>query len=133
MLIQFICQLSGMSMGGLADEWGIFPLVIMQIIALLVGGYFAFRLPKRDEVSSLPKVKEMFEEIAEGFAEVKKSKEIFPGCHCNGYCWYLLYGKQSCGPSIHNYRKVWSRICRICNSYIFVLGGNSFFKSCFNI
>ena len=78
MLIQFICQLSGMSMGGLADEWGIFPLVIMQIIALLVGGYFAFRLPKRDEVSSLPKVREMFEEIAEGFAEVKKSKEIFP-------------------------------------------------------
>ena len=78
MLIQFICQLSGMSMGGLADEWGIFPLVIMQILALVVGGYFAFRLPKKQETSSLPKLREMFQEIAEGFNEVKKSKEIFP-------------------------------------------------------
>ena len=78
MLIQFICQLSGMSMGGLADEWGIFPLVIMQIVALVVGGYFAFRLPKKEETSPLPKLNEMFKEIAEGFTEVKKSKEIFP-------------------------------------------------------
>ena len=78
MLIQFICQLSGMSMGGLADEWGIFPLVIMQIVALLFGGYFAFHLPKKEETSPLPKINEMFKEIAEGFTEVKKSKEIFP-------------------------------------------------------
>ena len=46
MLIQFICQLSGMSMGGLADEWGIFPLVIMQIIALF-GWWFICISPSK--------------------------------------------------------------------------------------
>ena len=77
MLIQFICQLSGMGMGGLADEWGIFPLVTIQIVALLIGAYFAFYLPKK-EVSSLPKTNAIFKEILEGFNEVRKSREIFP-------------------------------------------------------
>ena len=77
MLIQFICQLSGMGMGGLADEWGIFPLVTIQIVALLIGAYFAFYLPKK-EVSSLPKTNAIFKEIIEGFNEVRKSREIFP-------------------------------------------------------
>ena len=78
MLIQFICQLSGMSMGGLADSWGIIPLVFMQIIALVVGGYYAFKLPKRESSIKLPSLSEMMGEIKEGFIEVKKSKEIFP-------------------------------------------------------
>ena len=78
MLIQFICQLCGMSMGGLADSWGIIPLVFMQIIALVVGGYYAFKLPKRESSIKLPSLSEMMGEIKEGFIEVKKSKEIFP-------------------------------------------------------
>jgi len=78
MLIQFICQLCGMSMGGLADSWGIIPLVFMQIIALVVGGYYAFKLPKRESLIKLPSLSEMMGEIKEGFIEVKKSKEIFP-------------------------------------------------------
>ncbi len=78
MLIQFICQLCGMSMGGLADSWGIIPLVFMQIIALIVGGYYAFKLPKRESSIKLPSLNEMMAEIKEGFSEVKKSKEIFP-------------------------------------------------------
>ena len=78
MLIQFICQLCGMSMGGLADSWGIIPLVFMQIIALIVGGYYAFKLPKRESSIKLPSLSEMMGEIKEGFIEVKKSKEIFP-------------------------------------------------------
>ena len=56
---------------------GIFPLVIMQIIALLVRWLFCFPSSKKQETSSLPKLREMFEEIAEGFAEVKKSKKYF--------------------------------------------------------
>ena len=78
MLIQFICQLCGMSMGGLADSWGIIPLVFMQIIALVIGGYYAFKLPKRESSIKLPSLSEMMGEIKEGFIEVKKSKEIFP-------------------------------------------------------
>ena len=78
MLIQFICQLGGMSMGGLADSWGIIPLVFMQIIALVIGGYYAFKLPKRESSIKLPSLREMMGEIKEGFSEVRKSKEIFP-------------------------------------------------------
>tara|TARA_B100000242_G_scaffold121444_2_gene85297 strand:- start:19785 stop:20528 length:744 start_codon:yes stop_codon:yes gene_type:complete len=66
-----------MGMGGLADEWGIFPLVTIQIVALLIGAYFAFYLPKK-EISSLPKTNAIFKEIIEGFNEVRKSREIFP-------------------------------------------------------
>ncbi|MEC9414533.1 MAG: MFS transporter [Pseudomonadota bacterium] len=78
MLIQFICQLTGMSMGGLADNWGIIPLVITQILALLIGGFYAFKLPKKENTSKLPSINEVIKEIKEGFVEVKNSKEIFP-------------------------------------------------------
>tara|TARA_B100001146_G_scaffold76069_1_gene67468 strand:+ start:1050 stop:2216 length:1167 start_codon:yes stop_codon:yes gene_type:complete len=78
MLIQFSCQLWGMSMGGLADTWGIIPLVIFQGTALMVGGYFAFKLPKNLYTTKLPNIKETFNEIKEGFSEVRNSKEIFP-------------------------------------------------------
>ncbi len=78
MLIQFSCQLWGMSMGGFADSLGISPLVILQIIALAFGGYFAFQLPKNEKKMKLPSVKQTIEEIKEGFIEVKNSREIFP-------------------------------------------------------
>ena len=63
-------------MGGLADSWGIIPLVFMQIIALVIGGYYAFKLPKRESSIKLPSLREMMGEIKEGFSEVRKSKEF---------------------------------------------------------
>ena len=78
MITQFGFQLIGMSVGGLADNLGVLPLIIAQSFSLIVGAYFSIKLPKpifKKEPFKLSKIKN---EMIEAFIEVKNSREIFP-------------------------------------------------------
>lgn len=78
MLTQFGFQLTGMAVGGLADRVGVMPLIVAQGFSLIVGAYFALRLPKPLIAKDPLDIKKIKEEIFEAFIEVRKSKEIFP-------------------------------------------------------
>ena len=60
MITQFAFQLIGMSVGGLADNLGVLPLIIAQSFSLIVGSYFSIKLPKptfKKEPFKLTKIK----------------------------------------------------------------------------
>ena len=78
MLTQFGFQLTGMAVGGLADIVGVIPLIIAQGFSLIIGGYFALRLPKPAIAKAPLNIRKIKDEIIEAFIEVRKSKEIFP-------------------------------------------------------
>ena len=78
MLTQFGFQLTGMAIGGLADNIGVMPLIIAQGLSLMVGGYFALKLPKPNIAKEPLGIRKIKDEILEAFVEVRESKEIFP-------------------------------------------------------
>ena len=78
MITQFSFQLIGMSIGGLADNLGVLPLIISQIFSLTIGAYFSIRLPKPIFNKKPFKLNKVKKEMIEAFIEVKNSKEIFP-------------------------------------------------------
>ena len=78
MLTQFGFQLTGMVVGGLADLTGVMPLIIAQGFSLIIGGYFALKLPKPSIKKESLDIRKIKNEITEAFIEVRKSKEIFP-------------------------------------------------------
>ena len=78
MLTQFGFQLTGMAIGGLADNVGVMPLIIAQGFSLMVGGYFALKLPKPTIAKEPLGIRKIKDEILEAFVEVRESKEIFP-------------------------------------------------------
>ena len=78
MLTQFGFQLTGMVVGGLADSVGVMPLIIAQGVSLLIGCYYALKLPKPKIIKQSLDIRKIKDEITEAFVEVRKSKEIFP-------------------------------------------------------
>ena len=78
MITQFGFQLIGMSVGGLADNLGVFPLIIAQGFSLIIGAYFSLKLPKPSFKKEPFKLKKIKDDMIEAFIEVKNSKEIFP-------------------------------------------------------
>ena len=78
MLTQFGFQLTGMAIGGLADNVGVMPLIIAQGFSLMVGGYFALKLPKPTIAKEPLGIRKIKNEILEAFVEVRESNEIFP-------------------------------------------------------
>ena len=57
---------------------GLYHLIIAQGFSLIIGGYFALRLPKPAIAKAPLNIKKIKDEIIEAFIEVRKSKEIFP-------------------------------------------------------
>ena len=78
MITQFSFQLIGMSLGGLADNLGVIPLIIAQGFSLIIGAYFSLKLPKPSFKKEPFKLKKIKDEMIEAFIEVKNSKEILP-------------------------------------------------------
>ena len=77
MLTQFGFQLTGMAIGGLADNVGVMPLIIAQGFSLMVGGYFALKLPKPTIAKEPLGIRKIKDEILEALLKFENPKKFF--------------------------------------------------------